>query len=129
MMNNWRKHRGQPGVHDEGLLDSALDRPTNQYPCGKPDIIDLAAACAYDLFRNHPFLDGNRRASCVACETFLNLNGIDLIASDEEALMIWISLGEGGTTEAELAQWLRGNSGKDEGLTAHCERQRGPPRQ
>jgi len=104
------QHGGQPGVRDEGLLDSALDRQKNQYHYGKPDIFDLAAEYAYGLARNHPFPDGNKRASFVACETFLNLNGIDLMASDEEALRIWISLGDGGTTEAELAQWLRDNS-------------------
>jgi len=106
------EHGGQPGARDEGLLDSALDRPKNQFHYGEPDIFDLAAAYAYGLAKNHPFLDGNKRASFVACETFLNLNGIDLTAADQEALTTWISLAEGAITEAELAQWLRDNSEK-----------------
>jgi len=106
------EHGGQSGVRDEGLLDSALDRPKNQFHYGEPDIFDLAAACAFGLAKNHPFLDGNKRASFVACETFLNLNGRDLRATDEHALATWISLAEGTLTEAKLAQCLRDNSTK-----------------
>lgn len=104
------EHGGPSGLRDEGLLDSALDRPKSQFSYGNPDIYDLAAACAYGIAKNHPFLDGNKRTSFVVCETFLNLNDCDLKATDEQALLLWMALAEGSVTEAELAQWLRTNS-------------------
>jgi death-on-curing protein len=104
------EHGGPSGLRDEGLFDSALDRPKNQFSYGDPDIYDLAAACAYGIARNHPFLDGNKRTSFVVCETFLNLNDCDLKATDEQALLLWMALAEGNVTEAELAEWLRTNS-------------------
>jgi death on curing protein len=104
------EHGGPSGLRDEGLLDSALDRPKNQFSYGSPDINDLAAAYAYGIAKNHPFLDGNKRTSFVVCETFLNLNDCDLKATDEQALLLWLAVAEGSTTEAELAEWLRTNS-------------------
>ncbi len=104
------EHGGPSGLRDEGLLDSALDRPKNQFSYGNPDIYDLAAAYAYGIAKNHPFLDGNKRTSFVVCETFLNLNDCDLKATDEQALLLWLAVAEGGVTEAELAEWLRTNS-------------------
>lgn len=104
------EHGGPSGLRDEGLLDFALDRPKNQFSYGNPDIYDLAAAYAYGIAKNHPFLDGNKRTSFVVCETFLNLNDCDLKATDEQALLLWLAVAEGGVTEAELAEWLRTNS-------------------
>lgn len=104
------EHGGPSGLRDEGLLNSALDRPKNQFSYGNPDIYDLAAAYAYGIAKNHPFLDGNKRTSFVVCETFLNLNDCDLKATDEQALLLWLAVAEGGVTEAELAEWLRTNS-------------------
>jgi death on curing protein len=104
------EHGGPSGLRDEGLLDSALDRPKNQFSYGNPGIYDLAAAYAHGIAKNHPFLDGNKRASFVVCETFLNLNDCDLTAMDEKALLAWMAMVEGEITEAELAQWLRTNS-------------------
>lgn len=104
------EHGGSPGLRDEGLLDSALNRPKNPLLYGNPDIYDLAAAYAYGIAKNHPFLDGNKRASFVVCEAFLDLNGCDLTAGDEKALLTWIAMAEGTITEPELSQWLRTNS-------------------
>lgn len=108
------EHGGPSSLRDEGLLDSALDRPKNQFSYGDPDICDLAAAYVYGIAsgiaRNHPFLGGNKRTSFVVCETFLNLNDCDLKATDEQALLLWMALAEGNVTEAELAEWLRTNS-------------------
>jgi death-on-curing protein len=104
------EHGGPPGIRDEGLLNSALDRPNNQFSYANPDIYDLAAAYAYGIAKNHPFLDGNKRTSFIVCETFLNLNDCDLRATDEQALLLLIAMAEGSVTEAELVQWLRANS-------------------
>ena len=103
------EHGGQGGVRDEGLLESALARPQQLHAYGDPapDLSDLAAALAYGLARNHPFLDGNKRTAAVACETFLELNGATLEASDPELYPVYIALAEGKLAERDFAAWLR----------------------
>ena len=104
------EHGGSAGVRDEGLLESALARPQQLHAYGDPapDLADLAAALAYGLARNHPFLDGNKRTAHVAYRTFLALNGADLVASDDEKYLAMLALAEGKLAEKEFAAWLRG---------------------
>ncbi|MGH8647846.1 MAG: type II toxin-antitoxin system death-on-curing family toxin, partial [Burkholderiales bacterium] len=71
-------------------------------------LADLAAALAYGLARNHPFLDGNKRTAAVACETFLELNGATLEAEDLELYPVYLELAEGKLNERNFAAWLRG---------------------
>lgn len=105
------EHGGQPGIRDEGLLESALARPQNQFAYGSgPDLCDVAAAYAFAISKNHPFLDGNKRVSLVVCETFLNLNGLDLAAAEEETYKVWLNLAAGKIGEQEFAEWLRSNA-------------------
>lgn len=103
------EHGGTGGVRDEGLLESALARPLQLHAYGDPapDLSDLAAALAYGLARNHPFLDGNKRTAAVACETFLELNGATLEASDLELYPVYLALAEGKLGERGFAAWLR----------------------
>jgi death-on-curing protein len=103
------EHGGQGGVRDDGLLESALARPQQLYAYGDPapDLADLAAALAYGLARNHPFLDGNKRTAAVACETFLELNGATLEADDLDLYPVYLALAEGKLAEREFAAWLR----------------------
>lgn len=103
------EHGGIPGVRDESLLDSALARPQQLHAYGQPplDLADLAASLAYGFARNHPFLDGNKRTAAVACETFVLLNGMDLVAKDLALYSIYIGLTEGSLSELEFAAWLR----------------------
>ncbi len=100
-------HGGPPGIRDEGLLESALVRPENLYAYGQPDIADLASAYAYGLAKNHPFIDGNKRASFVACALFLRLNGYGLPTDDDDNIATWLALASGALSEAGLAAWLR----------------------
>lgn len=103
------EHGGTGGVRDEGLLESALARPQQLHAYGDPapDLADLAAALAYGLARNHPFLDGNKRTAAVACETFLELNGATLEADDLELYPLYLALAEGKLGERDFAAWLR----------------------
>ena len=103
-------HGGASGLRDEGLLDSALDRPANPAAYGRPDVCDLAAAYAYGLAKNHPFVDGNKRAAFLGAGLFLALNGMRLMASQADATIAMFSLAAGDLDEAAFAEWLRRHS-------------------
>ncbi len=105
------EHGGGESVRDEGLLDSALTRPQNQFAYNrKADLAALAAAYAFGIARNHPFIDGNKRTAFVAMELFLDLNGVALTASDHDAVVTTLRLAAGEIEEDELAAWVRANS-------------------
>ena len=101
------QHGGGTGVRDAALLESALARPQNLVAYGDPDAADLAAAYAFGIARNHPFVDGNKRTALVVCETFLGLNGYRLAATDAELVVLFLALAAGELSEDELADWLR----------------------
>ena len=101
------EHGGGEGVRDIGLLESAIARPQNLSGYGTPDIASLAAAYAYGIARNHPFVDGNKRTAAVVAETFLMLNGYILGASDAELVVAILALAAGDLPEEELADWFR----------------------
>ncbi len=101
------EHGGGQGVRDEGLLESALQRPPNKSEYGSPDLFDFAAAYAYGIARNHPFVDGNKRTALVAARTFLIINGYQIAASKEDRLNTFLRLAAGEIAEDELAAWFR----------------------
>ncbi len=103
------EHGGIAGIRDEGLLDSALARPQLKIQYGEADVALLAAAYAYGIARNHPFLDGNKRTAYVAMELFLMKNGMVLTASDEDAVLTFLKLAAGELSEEELTVWIRQN--------------------
>jgi death-on-curing protein len=105
------EHGGGTGVRDDGLLDSALARPQNRLAYdAAADLATLAAACAFGLARNHPFIDGNKRTAFVAAEVFLDLNGMTLTASDEDCVLTMLRLAAGEIDEDAFADWLRSNA-------------------
>jgi death-on-curing protein len=103
------EHGGLEGIRDQGLLESALARPKNllAYSESPPDVASLAAAYAYGIVKNHPFVDGNKRTAYVVMRTFLKLNGYDIQASNEEKYQIWMALAAGKLSEEELAVWIK----------------------
>lgn len=103
------EHGGSAGVRDEGLLESALARPQQLHAYGDPapDLAHLAAALAYGLARNHPFVDGNKRTAAVCCEAFIELNGATLETGDLELFEQYLALAEGKLAEGDFAAWLR----------------------
>ena len=105
------EHGGGDGVRDMGLLESALARPLN-IAAYEPeaDIARLAAAYAFGIAKNHPFIDGNKRTAYVAMETFMIKNGLRLNATQEEKYLTFLALADGSLSEDELAQWLRERS-------------------
>jgi death-on-curing protein len=101
------EHGGGEGVRDAGLVESALARPQNLIAYGEPDAAALAAAYAFGIARNHPFVDGNKRTAAVISETFLMLNGYTLVASDAELVVAFLALAAGELSEEQLADWFR----------------------
>jgi death on curing protein len=101
------EHGGGEGVRDHGLFASAMARPHNLVAYGEPDAAALAAAYAFGIARNHPFVDGNKRTAAVVSETFLVLNGYALIATDAELVVAFLALAAGELSEEALADWFR----------------------
>lgn len=102
------EHGGADGVRDIGLLESALARPQNKHAYEpETELADLAAAYAFGIARNHPFVDGNKRTALVAMRTFLILNGRDITATREDKYLTIISLAAGDLSEDALAEWIR----------------------
>ena len=95
------------GIRDQGMLESALDRPQNKFAYGERDLTALAAAYAFGIARNHPFIDGNKRAALAAMIVFFNLNGIDLLIPQADMTAAILAVAAGEAEEDVLAQWLR----------------------
>jgi death-on-curing protein len=100
---------GADGVRDSGLLESALNRPMNKFAHGETGFAALAAAYAFGIARNHPFVDGNKRAAFASIVVFLGLNGIEFEPSPATATAMILSLAAGETTEDDLARWIEDN--------------------
>lgn len=103
---------GLSGLRDAGLLESALARPQQLFAYGKPSLFDLAAAYAFGLVRNHPFLDGNKRIGFTTAVVFLELNGYRFAASEADATIKTLALAARELDEADYAAWLKANSRK-----------------
>jgi death-on-curing protein len=86
---------------------AALQRPRSKFDYGNPDIAELAAAYAYGIAKNHPFVDGNKRTALVASRTFLLINGFQVSATKEDRLKTFLALASGELTEEQLAIWFR----------------------
>jgi death-on-curing protein len=101
------EHGGGSGVRDRGLLEAALARPVNRWGYGEDDPAMLAAAYAYGLARNHPFVDGNKRTAWVLARLFLALNGHQLQFAPQDAIRTVLALAAGELSEEQLADWFR----------------------
>lgn len=99
---------GSDGVRDRGLLDSALARPKNLfvYADHVPSMAELAAAYAFGISSNHPFVDGNKRTAMQVSFVFLECNGYPVDASQEDACLAFLGLAAGEISEAQLAVWF-----------------------
>jgi death on curing protein len=105
------EHGGRPGIRDLGLLESALARPLNRAAYAEVTVLDLAAAYAFGIVRNHPFVDGNKRVAFLAAALFLIERGVVINASDDAVVGSVLSLADGSMDEGGFALWLRNNTG------------------
>jgi death on curing protein len=104
------EHGGRPGIRDLGLLESALARPPNRAAYAEATVFDLAAAYAFGIIRDHPFLDGNERVAFLATALFLMDNGFEIAAKDEAVVATMLSLADGSIDEPAFALWLADNA-------------------
>ncbi len=103
------EYSGRPGLRDEGLLESALAQAQMTID-GKylhPDIFEMAAAYGYHICQNHAFIDGNKRLALVAIDTFLQMNGWELIADEKETYITILRLAAGELNKQQLSKWIR----------------------
>jgi death on curing protein len=107
---------GADGVRDLGLLESALGRPLNKFAYGETSLAVLAAAYAFGIARNHPFVDGNKRAAFASIIVLLGLNGIDFDVPPEAATAIILGMAAGEIDEDGLARWIGDNHPNASGL-------------
>lgn len=108
------EHGGLSGIRDENLLNSSEMAPVQfyHYSNPKPSIIELGARYAYSMTKNHPFIDGNKRTAFMTMGIFLEDNGFELTASEEESYLIMIDLAANVMGEKELIEWLKENTQK-----------------
>jgi death-on-curing protein len=107
-LDQLREHGGMRGLRDENALEAALARPQQRWRYDpKADLASLGAAYGFGLAQDHPYADGNKRIGFIALATFLDLNGLLLKATDADVVAMMDSVASGGSTEEELAAWIR----------------------
>ena len=105
------QHGGSLGLRDEGLLESALERPKNRLHYEPDsDLAALAAAYGFGVTRNHPFIDGNKRVAFQLMYVFLGLNRLTISATEPDVVALMLELASGNLSEDELSDWLRANT-------------------
>jgi death-on-curing protein len=104
-----RRFGGAPGLRNEGLLQSALERPINKWQYERAELPELAAAYAFGLAKNHAFVDGNKRIAFMTMVVFLRKNGVWFAPEQAQATAIIMALAAGEVSEQSLARWIRDN--------------------
>lgn len=104
-----RRFGGAPGLRDEGMLRSALERPVNKWQYEQADLSVLAAAYAFGLVKNHALVDGNKRIAFMTTVVFLRRNGVQFAPEQALATRMFFALAAGEVSEESLARWIRDN--------------------
>lgn len=104
-----KRFGGPVGVRDRGLLESALARAENKWRYEQAALPELAAAFAFGIAKNHPFVDGNKRVAFLAMTGFLRKNGVRFAPGQAAATAIILALAAGEVSEESLVRWIRDN--------------------
>ena len=99
---------GANGLRDEGMLESAISAPFQEFQAFSPypTIQQKAARLAYGLIMNHPFVDGNKRIGAHVMLTLLMLNGIELEYTQQELSDVVLQVAAGKSGYDELLAWI-----------------------
>ena len=105
-------HGGSTGLRDPGMLESAIMRPRNlwAYTDAPPSLTRLAAAYAFGISSNYPFVDGNKRTALVVSFAFLDTHGVAVTACQEDAYETNLRLAAGEIGEQQIAEWFDRNT-------------------
>ena len=104
-----RRFGGAPGLRDDGMLRSALERPTNKWHYEQAGLPELAASYAFGLAKNHAFVDGNKRIAFMTMVVFLRKNAVRFSPDQAQATTMMIALAAGEVSEESLTRWIRDN--------------------
>jgi death-on-curing protein len=104
-----RRFGGAPGLRDEGMLRSALERPLNKWNYEQAGLAELAAAYAFGLAKNHAFVDGNKRIAFMTMMAFLRKNAVRFSPDQAQVTTIIMALAAGEVSEESLTRWIRDN--------------------
>ena len=107
-----RRFGGAPGLRDEGMLRSALERPLNKWHYEQVELVGLAAAYGFGLAKNHAFVDGNKRIAFMTMASFLRKNEVQFAPDQAQATAMMMSLAAGEVSEQSLARWIAENIAK-----------------
>jgi death on curing protein len=109
------EHGGESGILNAAQLSSTLAKPKNLFAYGdSPTLFDLAASYGYGFIKNHCFVGGNKQVAVAVIDVFLQLNGYELIAEEQEVALYFFqlagSLSSSEKDQRELAVWIEENS-------------------
>ena len=109
-----QRYGGRPGLRDPNLLDSALAQPkvTVGGKFAHKTLFDKAAAYGFHVCRNNPVVDGNKRVAFVLMDIFLQKNGWEITASEEQAYSVMMLLASSKLSKTQLSRWLKEHSSK-----------------
>lgn len=99
---------GTPGILNLGALESALLHPRMTFGAEDlyPTLAGKAAALAFSIIRNHPFMDGNKRTGHAAMEVFLMLNGHEVWSSVDDAEEVILRVASGEMDREQFTDWI-----------------------
>ncbi|HEY5314603.1 MAG TPA: type II toxin-antitoxin system death-on-curing family toxin [Pirellulales bacterium] len=111
-LDQTQRYGGSQAVRDMGLLQSAVAMPAATFggQLLHADIFEIAAAYVYHLVQNHPFIDGNKRVGAVAADVFLALNGVELVAGQDDYASLVLSVAQGTLAKPDIASFFRSNT-------------------
>ncbi len=101
---------GSAGIRDKSMFESALARSENRFSHGTPSVFELAAAYAFGIVKNHPFIDGNKRTGFATAIVFLEMNGYRFQATEADAAVQTLALAARDVNEPGYFAWLKKNS-------------------
>ena len=103
---------GSHGIRDLGLLESAMGNVEATFG-GEflhQTLIEMAAAYLYGICRNHPFVDGNKRTAAAAALIFLDLNRVEIQATEDDLYALVIGVAEGSVSKAAVTVFFEQHS-------------------
>ena len=100
-----RRYGGSGGVRDLGLLQSAMGSVMATFDGSflHQSLFEMAAAYLFNICRNHPFIDGNKRTAVAASLTFLEMNGIEIDARESDFYHLVMGVAENKVTKSAVA--------------------------